>query len=151
MVPSLTTVAFGLGEGMLKLKRPSLKSRSRMSAVVATMLWTLTCEPAENSTPLRLTRMRLPLACRCPAMTEGSGPFTRLSATEEEGGWKNTVYWLAPMLKLCQLMAARSVVCVISVRFGMAWLMLAWPETWFTQDVLARAEVLSARGTPGHT
>src|SRR5260221_14094472 len=132
---------------MLKLKRPSLKSRSRMSAVVATMLWTLTCEPAENSTPLRLTRMRLPVACRCPAMTEGSGPFTRLSATEEAEGGKNTVYWLAPMLKLCQLMAARSVVCVISVRFGMAWLMLAWPETTLPPVGLALAEAMMAIDT----
>jgi hypothetical protein len=48
-------------------------------------------------------------------MAEGSGPTTRFSATElEDGCWKTTDS-LAPMLKLCQLSAARLVVWLMSV------------------------------------
>src|ERR1700739_1386797 len=55
-----------------------------------------------------------PLALSLPAICEGLGVVTRFNATAAEFGWLNcTCAWL-PILKVCQLIAAR----------WLAWLMV---------------------------
>ncbi len=59
----------------------------------------------------------MPFADRLPKMLEGSGPSTRLSATELLLGCTNWTASVAPMLKLCQLIAT----------FWLAWVMVVLP------------------------
>ncbi|MOA16197.1 hypothetical protein D3C78_1363960 [compost metagenome] len=65
--------------------------------------------------PLGLTRNTLPLADRLPRMLDGSPPTTRLSATALALGWTKRTASPAPMLKLCQLIAAFWLPCTMVV------------------------------------
>ncbi len=87
IVPSLTTVAFGLVEGWLKLYLPARKSSLRILVVLAISPPTSTREPAPNRIPFGFMSMILPLAVICPRITEGSTPVTRLSVTDAADGW----------------------------------------------------------------
>ncbi len=108
MCPSFTTVAAWLADGMSKMSRPAMKFALVMSAGVATREFTSTTLPFRNRMPAPLTIAMPPLAMRWPAMSEGSPPNTRLRMKAPEFGWMNCVVSPAPMLKLCQLMMARS-------------------------------------------
>ena len=66
-----------------------MKLASVMFSVDATRPLTLTDAPLPNRMPLGLTRNTLPLAERLPKIADGSGPSTRLSATELLLGWTN--------------------------------------------------------------
>ena len=78
--------------------------------------------------PFALTRNTFPFADRLPRITEGSVPSTRFSATELLVGWSKTTLLPLPIEKDCQLIAARSLVCVtVSDLVPVA--MLAWPAT----------------------
>src|SRR6185369_7651700 len=94
-----------------------MKSPSLMLRVDATRPATFTCAPWANRMPFGFTRNTLPLADRLPRMLEGSGPVTRLSATELEFGCTNLTASTCPILKLCQLMAA----------FWLDWVMVMVP------------------------
>src|ERR1019366_3667341 len=66
-------------------------------------------------TPDWLIRMICPLASICPAICDGSLLITRFSATEDADGCTKSTVCCAPTLKLCQLIAARWLLCVIVV------------------------------------
>ena len=68
--------------------------------------------------PLGLTKNTLPLAVKLPRMLEGLAPTTRLSATELLLGCTNWTDSPALMPKLCQLMMALDVDCVITILPG---------------------------------
>ena len=93
-----------------------MKLASEMFSVEATKPPTLTDAPRPNRTPLGLTRKTLPLADRLPKMPEGSGPSTRLSATELLPGWAKRTASFGAIPKLCQLRITLPVDCVIVVR-----------------------------------
>src|SRR4051812_33938991 len=67
---------------------------------------TLTLALAPNRTPFGLRIITWPLAFRTPSMF-AAGP-TRLSAIELVPGWRNVTEAPLPMLKVLQLMIARS-------------------------------------------
>src|SRR5512141_1014998 len=92
-----------------------MKLASEMFRVDATRPPTLTEARSPNRTPLGLTRKILPLADRLPKMPEGSGPSTRLRATELLPGWTKRTASVGAMPKLCQLSTALPVDCVIVV------------------------------------
>jgi hypothetical protein len=71
----------------------------------------------------------MPLAFSVPAMTEGSAPTTRFNATELAVGWTNCVVWPLSIEKLCQLIAARSVVWLILTVLALGWVIVAAPPT----------------------
>nr|VFJ50758.1 MAG: hypothetical protein BECKDK2373C_GA0170839_10303 [Candidatus Kentron sp. DK] len=83
-----------------------MKSSVEISRVEATNPPTLTWAPAPNSTPLGLTTNTWPLALSDPRMTDPSEPRTRFRATELAEGWWKVTLLLAPIEKVCQLMAA---------------------------------------------
>jgi len=94
-----------------------MKSLSLMLRVEATRPPTLIDAPRPKSMPLGLSRNTLPLAVRLPRMLEGSGPSTRLRAIELLSGCTNWTASVAPMLKLCQLIAT----------FWLVWVMVVLP------------------------
>ena len=69
IVPALTILALGLGDGRSNLRLPAMKLAFEMSDGVAMMLLTLTCEPLLKTTPFGLISMREPLAVSCPAIS----------------------------------------------------------------------------------
>ena len=83
-----------------------------MFNVEATSPPTLTLAVWPNRMPFGLTRNTFPFADRLPRMTEGSEPSTRFSATELLVGCSKTTLLPLPIEKDCQLIAARSLVCV---------------------------------------
>ncbi len=97
-----------------------MKSASLMFNVEAVKPPTLTCEPLPNSTPLGLRMNTCPFALRLPRIWLGSCPSTRFSAIAEAFGWIKFTASLAPMPKLCQLMA----------RFWLLWVMVVLAPAW---------------------
>ena len=73
IVPMLTIEASGR-PGMLKLKRPAMKSSLRMSLVVARKPAVLITAPAPKMMPSRLTTNTLPLALRLPRICARAHP-----------------------------------------------------------------------------
>ncbi len=74
--------------------------------------------------------MTCPLAVMRPKIWLGSALITRLSVTLAVLGCWNCTWASLPTLKVCQLMAARSVLWLITM-FEPLWLMLALPAlTW---------------------
>ena len=94
-----------------------MKSLSLIPSVEATSPPTLTDAPCPNKMPFGLTRNTLPLALKLPRMLDGSAPSTLLRMTELLLGCTKRTVSLAPMLKLCQLIAA----------FCVDWLMVVDP------------------------
>jgi hypothetical protein len=54
-------------------------------------------------------------------------PITRFSAMLLAEGWSKRTLWPAPMLKLCQVMASLSVLCVTSNEVAEGWLTVPAP------------------------
>ena len=94
---------------------PDIKLASLMLIVDATRPPTLTDEPLPNKMPLGFSRNTVPLEVRLPIITDGSAPNTRFNATELLPGCTNCTEWSAPMLKLCQLITAFELDCVMVV------------------------------------
>ena len=93
--------------GMLKLYRPAMKSRLRMSLVVARKPAVFTTAEGPNRMPSRLMTNTRPLAVSVPRISEGpSPPVTRLSTTDELPGWLKRTLSRAPILNVFQLMIA---------------------------------------------
>ncbi len=63
--------------------------------------------------------MICPLASICPAISDGLALITRFSATEDADGWMKSTVCCDPTLKLCQLITARWLLCVIVVVLGL--------------------------------
>ena len=103
-----------------------MKSASLMPCVVATMPPTSTRADAPKYTPAGLVRMTWPLAVIWPKIWLGSLLSTRLSVTLLALGCANCTLASLPTLKLCQLMAARSVLWWMTM-FAPLWPMRAWP------------------------
>ena len=61
-----------------------------------------------NSTPFGLIRTTCPFAFRLPRIRLGSTPVTRLTASDEDEGWLNTVVSPEPIEKLFQSITARA-------------------------------------------
>src|SRR6185436_5899780 len=94
-----------------------MKSASVIPRVEATSPPTFTCAPCPNRMPFGLMRKTLPFADRLPRMLDGSGPSTRLRATELLPGCTNWTASVLPMLNDCQLIAA----------FWLDWLIVVLP------------------------
>ena len=86
----------------------------------------LTRAPLPNSTPFGLTRNTWPLAVSCPSMRETVGPLTRFRVTAESLGCAKLTCASLPMSKPCQLMMARWLDCVMSMRVPLV-AIAAWP------------------------
>ena len=108
IVPWLTIEASGR-PGILKLKRPAMKSSLRMSLVVARKPAVVITAPGPKMMPSRLTRNTLPFAVSVPRIWLGpSPPVTLLSTIEFAFGWTNVVFSPTPILNRFQLMIALS-------------------------------------------
>ncbi len=114
----------------LRVKRqlPLWKSLSLIAMVEARSPPTLTLEFLPKMMPEGLTRKSLPLAVSEPSIWEGLAVTTRSSATDDDDGCLNVTLPEDPMLKLCQLRMALSVVCVTCMA-ALARLTDAPPET----------------------
>ena len=99
-----------------------------MLRVDATRPPTSTRAPVLNSTPFGLTSQTWPLARSAPSMTVVSLPTTRFRTTDDASGCRNCTVAFAPILKFCQLMAARDDVW-LTVMADPLVLMFAWPAT----------------------
>ena len=95
--------------------------------VEATRPPTFTDALCPNNIPFGLIKNTWPLADMRPKMPEGSVPSTWLMVTERLLGCEKKTDSCAPMLKLCQPIAAFCVVCVMVVLPGAA-LMEARPQ-----------------------
>ena len=118
-----------------------MKSSADIASVEASRPPTSTCAPGAKRMPLGLRRNTRPLAESRPNNCEGSTPCTRLSAIALAEGWLKVTAALAPMLKDCQSMATRSVLCWMA-SVAPVWLMFAVPAT-------TRAPVGSCVGAGG--
>ena len=114
MRPSLRTCAPGCA-AWSKRMRPAMKFSLVIPGAVAISAPTSTWAPRVNRMPDWLTSATPPLAVMRPAITEGSGPTTRFSVQLPALGCWNCTVCPAPTLKPCQLIAARSVPCVMVV------------------------------------
>ena len=73
-------MARGSVDGRSKTIRPAMKFSVLMPVVVASSALTSTCAPLLKTMPLGLISTTCPLAVSRPAITDGSGALTRLSA-----------------------------------------------------------------------
>ncbi len=111
MAPLFTTLAPGRA-GWSNTSRPAAAFAAVMPGAEATSAFTSTCAPEANTIPDWLAITTRPLEVSRPAITEGSGPTTRLMVTDcAFGSTKATCAW-APIEKFCQLIAAFWVACV---------------------------------------
>ena len=107
-----------------------MKSASPMPCVVAIRPPTSTRAEGLKYTPDGLVRMTWPLAVMRPKIWLGSLPCTRFSVTLLAPGCWNCTCAPLPTLKLCQLIAARSLPWVMTMLAPLC-AMPAWPElTW---------------------
>ena len=110
-------------------RRPAMKSAWLMPRVLATRPPTFTCAPGANSTPFGFTKNTWPVLVSLPKIWLASVPSTRFSVAPP-AGWLKCTCALAPMLKLCQSMAARAVLCTMSMRGPCVAILAAPPTTW---------------------
>ena len=152
IVPLFETPALGFLEAWSNVMPPAMKFSFLMSATVATSPLTSTCDPWLNAMPDGLTRTMMPLAFSVPAMTDGSAPTTRFRATELALGWTNWVVWPLSIEKLCQLIAARSVVWVTLTVLALGWeIVAAPPTTWPPVGFAWAVPVVPAKASPTPT
>ena len=112
------------------LSEPSMKAVGSMSRVVASSAPVFTTAPLPNTTPCGLTMKTWPLAVSVPRIcVEPVMPTTRLSAMAELEGCTNCTLLPAPMLKLCQLIAARCVLWLMTIWLAVGLAMVAAPPT----------------------
>src|SRR5215813_3057424 len=77
--------------------------------------------------PLGFCSTMNPLALRLPRICEGFGSLMRFQTIDEDEGWAKIVLSPRPMLKLCQLITARSEVLIVRIEPAVLKVALPWP------------------------
>src|SRR5579872_1121864 len=132
-----------------------MKSALLMSRPLANSAATFTLALRPNTMPLGLIRNTWPLAVRVPKIWLGFWSKMRLRAAEDCDGCRNCTVWLAPMLKLDQLMISWFDCWLICVLFAFGAVMVPRPPTtcppWGLASTLEVARLRTSEIAAGKT